>query len=160
VLLFFSRREPEAVPAPQPSPRATPTIVLAVDGLDLDGPGRPPEVAELLARGATGWWPARSLTPPELWTDLASGEPARRPGVRALTRVRPAGARQSLRPLFGTSWYLRRVGPLLRTVASAPVSGADRRRLDFWEVSASAGIPSLAVGWWASAPWPGATVVD
>jgi hypothetical protein len=160
VLLFSSRREPQAVPAPQPSPRAVPTLVLAVDGLDLDGPGKPAEVAELLAKGAAGWWPARALTPPELWTDLASGEPARRHGVRALTRVRPAGAGQSLRPPFGTSWYLRRVGPLLRTVASAPVSGADRRRLDFWEVAASAGIPSLAVGWWASAPWPGATVVD
>jgi hypothetical protein len=40
------------------------------------------------------------------------------------------------------------------------VSGADRRRLDFWEVSASAGIPSLSVGWWAAAPWPGATVIE
>jgi hypothetical protein len=159
-LLFFSRREPEPVPAPQPSPRHAPTVVLAIDGLDLDGPGRPAQVAALLARGATGWWPAERLTPPELWTGLASGEPARRHGVRALTRVRPLGSRESLRPPIGTSWYFRRLGPLLRTVASAPVSGADRRRLDFWEVAASAGIPSLSVGWWASAPWPGATVVD
>ncbi len=159
-LLFFSRREPEPVPAPQPSPRSSPTVVLAVDGLDLDGPAKPAEAAALLARGATGWWPAQRLTPPELWTGLASGEPARRHGVRALTRVRPLLARESLRPPFGTSWYFRRLGPLLRTVASAPVSGADRRRLDFWEVASSAGIPSLAVGWWASAPWPGATVVD
>ena len=162
-LLFLSRGEPEAVPAPQPSPRSAPTVVVAIDGLDLDGPGKPAEVAALLARGATGWWPAPQrtpLTPPELWTGLASGEPARRHGVRALTRVRPLGSRESLRPPIGTSWYLRRLGPLLRSVASAPVSGADRRRLDFWEVAASAGIPSLSVGWWASAPWPGATVVD
>jgi hypothetical protein len=40
------------------------------------------------------------------------------------------------------------------------VSAADRRSLDFWEVAASSGVPSLAVGWWASAPWPGALVVD
>jgi hypothetical protein len=159
-LLFFSRREPEPAPAPQPSPRPSPTVVLAIDGLDLDGPGKPAEAAAILARGATGWWPAERRTPPELWTDLASGEPARRHGVRALTRVRPLGSRDSLRPPFGTSWYFRRLGPLVRSVASAPVSGADRRRLDFWEVAASAGIPSLAVGWWASAPWPGATVVD
>jgi hypothetical protein len=80
--------------------------------------------------------------------------------VRALTRVRPAGSRASLRPPLGTSWYFRRLAPPLRLVANAPVSGADRRCLDFWEISASAGIPSLAVNWWASAPWPGATVID
>jgi len=158
--LFLSRSEPQPVPAPQPSPRPTPILVLAIDGLDLDGPGRPPAVAELLAGGAAGWWPAPRSTPPELWTDLASGEPARRHGVRALTRVRAAGSPQSFRPPLGTSWYFRRLGPLLRLVTSAPVSGADRRRLDFWEVAASAGIPSLAVDWWASAPWPGATVVE
>ena len=160
ILLFSSQREPVPGPAPQPSPRATPTLVLAIDGLDLDGAGKPPAVAELLSRGATGWWPAQRLSPPELWTDLATGEPARRHGVRALTRVRPAGSRASLRPPLGTSWYFRRLAPPLRLVANAPVSGADRRCLDFWEVSASAGIPSLAVNWWASAPWPGATVID
>ncbi|HEY2796961.1 MAG TPA: hypothetical protein VGK26_03665 [Thermoanaerobaculia bacterium] len=160
-LLFSSRGDSRREPAPpQPSPRTSPTVVLAIDGLDLDGPGKPAAAAALLSRGATGWWPLERLTPPELWTDLASGEPARRHGVRALTRVRALGAGESLRPPLGTSWYFRRLGPLLRTVASAPVSGADRRRLDFWEVAASAGIPSLAVGWWASAPWPGATVVD
>ena len=160
VLLFASRRPGAPVPAPQPSPRGAPTVVVAIDGLDLDGAGRPPAIAELLSRGATGWWPAQSLTPPELWTNLATGMPSRRHGVRALTRVKPAGTRQSLRPPPGTSWYFRRLGPLLRLVASAPVSGADRRSLDFWEVSAASGIPSLAVDWWASAPWPGATVVD
>jgi hypothetical protein len=160
VLLFSSRREPAPVPAPQPSPRSVPTVVLAIDGLDLDGAGKPAGVAKLLARGAAGWWPAERLTPPELWTDLATGEPSRRHGVRALTRVRPAGATGSLRPPFGTSWYFRRLGPLLGLVANAPVSGADRRRLDFWEVAASAGIPSLAVDWWASDPWPGAMVLD
>ncbi len=45
-------------------------------------------------------------------------------------------------------------------MTSAPVSHADRRNLDFWEVAASAGIPSLSVGWWAAGPWPGATVVE
>lgn len=159
-LLFSSRREPPPAPAPQPSPRPVPTVVLAVDGLDLDGPGKPPAVSDLLSRGATGWWPAERRSPPELWTDLASGVPSRRHGVRTLTRVRPVGSPLSLRPPLGTSWYLRRLGPLLRLVSNAPVSGSDRRSLDFWEVSASAGIPSLSVGWWASASWPGATIVD
>jgi hypothetical protein len=80
--------------------------------------------------------------------------------VRSLARVRPILSPLALRPPFGTSWYLRAVGPRLRLVSNAPVSGADRRRLDFWEVSASAGIPSLSIGWWAAAPWPGATVVE
>lgn len=159
-LLFSSRREPPPAPAPQPSPRPVPIVVLAVDGLDLDGPGKPQAVFDLLSRGATGWWPAERRSPPELWTDLATGAPSRRHGVRTLTRVRPAGSPLSLRPPFGTSWYLRGLGPVVRLVSNAPVSGSDRRSLDFWEVSASAGIPSLSVGWWASARWPGATVID
>jgi len=28
------------------------------------------------------------------------------------------------------------------------------------EVAASAGLPALAVGWWASGPWPGAAIVE
>jgi hypothetical protein len=32
--------------------------------------------------------------------------------------------------------------------------------LTFWEVAASAGLPSVAIGWWASGPWPGADVVS
>ncbi|HWZ84953.1 MAG TPA: hypothetical protein VN032_02050 [Thermoanaerobaculia bacterium] len=160
LLLLASRREAPAAQAPHVSPRKRPIVVLAVDGLDLDGPGRPPEAARLLAAGATGWWPAETLSPPQVWTDLATGEAAARHGVRALARVRPLGSPVALRPPFGTSWALRRVGPALGLVANAPVSGADRRRLDFWEVSASAGIPSLSVGWWAAAPWPGATVVE
>jgi hypothetical protein len=40
------------------------------------------------------------------------------------------------------------------------VSAWERSSLAFWEVAASAGLPALAVGWWASGPWPGATVVE
>jgi hypothetical protein len=161
ILLFSSRREPAAAaPAPLPSPRPVPVVALAVDGLDLDGDTKPPVIVEMLSRGATGWWPAERVAPPEVWTDLATGVSSRRHGVRALARVRPLGCPRALRPPFGTAWYLRRLGPALHLVSSAPVSSGDRRSLDFWEVSASAGIPSLAVGWWASGPWPGATVVE
>lgn len=160
VLLLASRREPAAAEAPHVSPRKIPVVVLAVDGLGLDGPDKPAEAARLLSGGATGWWPAERSSPPEVWTSLATGEAARQHGVRALARVRPLGSPLALRPPFGTSWSLRRVGPALHLVANAPVSGADRRRLDFWEVSASAGIPSLSVGWWAASPWPGATVIE
>ncbi len=160
VLLLFSRREPHPAPAPQPSPRATREVVVAVDGLDLDGPGKDGEAAALLSRGAVGWWPAQRRPPPEIWTTLATGDSSARHGVRALTRVRPLGSPLALRPPWGASWYLRRLGPALGLVSNAPVSHVDRRSLDFWEVSASAGVPSLSVGWWAAGPWPGATVVE
>ena len=109
-------------------------------------------------RGSTGWWPAESGSPPEIWTDLATGVPASRHGVRALERVRPLGSPRAFRPPLGGGWYFRRLGPLLQTVSSAPVSASDRRSQTFWEVAASAGLPALAVGWWASGPWPGAVV--
>ncbi len=160
ILLLFSRHEPRPAPAPQPAPRATPGVVIAVDGLDLDGSGKGGPAAALLAGGASGWWPAERLSPPEIWTNLATGDSPERHGVRALTRVRPLGSTLAVRPPWGTSWYLRHIGPALHLVSNAPVSHVDRRRLDFWEVSASAGLPSLSVGWWAAGPWPGATVVE
>ena len=124
-------------------------------------PGKPARAAELLAGGATGWWPAERRSPPEIWTDLATGEPAgaaRRPGARARAAARVAArAAPAARDLLVPA---RRRAARCDLVSSAPVSGADRRRLDFWEVTASAGIPSLSIGWWAAAPWPGATVVE
>jgi hypothetical protein len=132
-----------------------------VDGLALDAPASDglSGLRELLATGVTGWWPAKAATPPEVWTDLATGEPSSRHGVRALARVRPRGSPAGLRPPLGTAWYLRRLGPALRLVVNSPVSASDRHRLAFWEVAASAGLPAVAVGWWASGPWPGADVV-
>ncbi len=160
ILLLFSRRERPPAPSPQPSPRSAPVVVLAVDGLDLDGAGKNGPAAEVLAGGATGWWPAERGSPPEIWTTLATGVDPALHRVRALTRVRPLGSPLSLRPPWGTGWYLRGIGPRLGLVANAPVSHSDRRSLDFWEVAASAGIPSLSVGWWAAGPWPGAVVVE
>src|SRR5262249_11234611 len=160
ILLFFSRREVPAAAAPQPSPRTAPVVVVAVDGLDLDGAGKDSAVAALLAPAPSGWWPAERTSPPEIWTTLATGVAPARHGVRALARVRPRPSSAALRPPFGTGWYLRHVGPALRLVVNAPVSASDRRSLVFWEVAASAGIPSLSVGWWAAGPWPGATVVE
>jgi hypothetical protein len=161
VAIFSSRARPAPAPPPLPSPRGSAVAVVAVDGLALDSAAADglSGVRELLATGATGWWPARQASPPEVWTDLATGEPASRHAVRALARVRPLGSPLGLRPPLGTAWYLRHVGPALRLVSSAPVSASDRRSLAFWEVAASAGLPSVAVGWWASGPWPGAEVV-
>jgi len=153
----------EAVPAPppRPSPRTGAVVVVAVDGFS-DGmeaeAGR--DLTNLFATAAVGWWPARPASPPEIWTSLATGEAPERHGVRALERVRPLFSPAAVRAPFGTSWYLRRLGPALGLVRGAPVSASDRRRLAFWEVAASAGLPAQAVGWWASGPWPGASVVS
>jgi hypothetical protein len=160
ILLFASRREPVRAEPLLPSPRTTPVVVVGIDGAGLDE-NRPEDRALtlLLAAGRTGTWPARSASPAEIWTDLATGVPAARHGVRALEWVRPAGL-PPLRPPLGSSWYLRGVGLAARLVSRAPVSAWERRSPAFWEVAASAGLPSLAVGWWASGSWPGATVVE
>ena len=160
ILLFFSRRDAAAAPAPQPSPRAAPMVVAAIDGLGLDGPQRPAAVLELLSRGATGWWQAEREPPPEIWTTIATGVSSRRHGVRALARVRPRGAARAVRAPWGTAWWLRRIEPAIGLAVHAPVSSADRQALAFWEVAASAGLRSLSVGWWAAGDWPGAVVVD
>jgi hypothetical protein len=160
VLLFASRREPVRPEALLPSPRAAPIVVVGVDGMPVDE--RRPEdatLARMLSGGRTGTWPARSASPAEIWTDFATGVPASRHGVRALEWVRPAGL-PPLRPPLGASWYLRGVGLAAGLVSWAPVSAWERRSLAFWEVAASAGLPALAVGWWASGPWPGAAVVE
>ncbi|MDQ6893049.1 MAG: hypothetical protein M3167_10260 [Acidobacteriota bacterium] len=163
----FASRE-AAVPAPplHVSARRPPLVVVALDGVG-DGVGAPSGSTEsanpleaLLARGATGWWPSDAGSPPELWSTVATGVPSARHGVRALERVRPAGSPTALRPPLGAAWYLRRIAPALKLATSAPVSDADRSALAFWEVSASAGLPTAAIGWWASGPWPGADVVD
>jgi hypothetical protein len=159
--IFTSRGRPAPPPPALPAPRGGAVVVVAVDGLALDAKASDAlsGVRELLSAGASGWWPAKTAAPPEVWTDLSTGETPSRHGVRALTRVRPKGSPMGLRPPLGTAWYLRRLGPALRLVSSAPVSASDRRRLAFWEVAASAGLPAAAVGWWASGPWPGADVV-
>jgi hypothetical protein len=159
--ILFLRPEPGLPAAPLPSPRPEAVVVVAIDGLRIDEPEpHKTTIAALLGQGRTGfWWPARMGSPAEIWTNLATGVPASRHGVRALAWVRPYGL-PPLRPPFGTGWYFRGVGLALGSVSRAAVSAWERRSLAFWEVAASAGVPPLAVGWWASGPWPGATVVE
>ncbi|MEO8431325.1 MAG: hypothetical protein ABI592_07435 [Acidobacteriota bacterium] len=160
--VFASRPAAAVAPPMHVSPRTERILVVALDGLPAEGAGgaETRRMRELLSAGATGWWAQEKSAPPELWTTIATGMPAARHGVRALERVRPRGSPSALRAPLGTAWYLRALGPALGLVTSAPVSAADRRALSIWEVAASAGVPSAAVGWWASGPWPGATVVD
>ena len=86
-----ARRRPRR--APQPSPRQIPIVVLAVDGLDLDGPGRP-RARRRAARGRrrrAGGRPSAARRPRSGRTSRPAS-PARRHGVRALARVRPRGS--------------------------------------------------------------------
>ncbi len=94
LVLLASRRDASPVPPPRPSPRPGAVVVVAVDGLhwEADAGEVASAVGDLLSRGASGWWPARPASPPEIWTDLATGEPPDRHGVRALERVRPLGS--------------------------------------------------------------------
>ena len=160
-LVFSTPRDAAPAPPPLPSPRTGSVVVVAIDGLALDTRrgGEEEAFRRLFERGASGWWPARVASPAEIWTDLATGVPASRHGVRALEWVRPLGL-VPLRPPLLTSWYFRGVGLRLGLVDRAPVSASERRSLAFWEVAASAGLPAAAAGWWASGPWPGAAVVE
>jgi hypothetical protein len=159
ILLFFSRRDAAAAPAPQPSPRAAPMVVAAIDGLGLDGPQRPAAVLELLSRGATGWWQAEREPRRRSGRRSPRGlvAPPRRPrpgpGPAARRRARGSGAVGD-----GVVAAAHRAGD--RAGGPRPVSSADRQALAFWEVAASAGLRSLSVGWWAAGDWPGAVVVD
>jgi hypothetical protein len=160
-VVFATRREPARPAPPLPSPRPGTVIALGIDGLALDSRDGAGEsaITGVLSSGATGWWQARRASPAEIWTDLATGVAATRHGVRALEWVLPFGL-PALRPPFGTAWYFRGVGLGAGAATRAPVSAWERRSPAFWEVAASSGLPSLAVGWWASGPWPGADVVE
>ena len=110
------RAEAAPAPPPRPSPRPGAVVVVAVDGLALGrrreaGARRSPSI---FAGAAAGWWPARPASPPEIWTDLATGEPPERHGVRALERVRPLGSPLAVRAPFGN-------------VVVSPASRADAR---------------------------------
>jgi hypothetical protein len=160
-VFLATRRQPQRAPPPLPSPRAATVVVVGIDGLSVDArdDSGEPAFAKLFAQGAAGRWNAERASPAEIWTDLSTGVPAARHGVRALEWVRPWGL-PALRPPFGTAWYFRGVGLAAGAVSRAPVSAEERRSPAFWEVAATAGLPSLAVGWWASGPWPGADVVE
>ena len=78
------RRSPRRGPRRWSSRRST--------GSPSTGPSAPRRWSPCSARGASGWWPAERVSPPEIWTTLATGVSSRRHGVRALSRVRPLGA--------------------------------------------------------------------
>lgn len=160
-VVFATRPEPTRAAPPLPSPRRGTVVAVGIDGLALDsrkGPGES-ALARILSAGATGWWDSRHASPAEIWTDLATGVPAARHGVRALEWVRPFGL-PALRPPLTTAWYFRGLGLAAGAVARAPVSAWERRSPAFWEVAGSAGLAALAVGWWASGPWKGVEVVE
>jgi hypothetical protein len=152
--LWASRREP---PAPFPpltiSPRPDALVIVALDGVS-------PEALALLAPDVPlVRWKRTAAPPPEVWTTIASGVPPSRHGVAAFERISLFG-KAVLTPPAATGWAFR--GPLRWAGAASrvPVSAAQRRAWTFWEVAARAGIPTVAVNWWASEPMPGAAIVE
>jgi hypothetical protein len=154
VSLWASRREePAGFPALTISPRPTALVVVGLDGVS-------PETLALLAPDAPlARWRREAAPPPEIWTTIATGVPPSRHGVAAFERISLFG-RAALTPPAGTGWIFR--GPLRWAGASGriPVSGAERRAWAFWELASRAGIPTVAVNWWASEGMPGATIVE
>jgi hypothetical protein len=135
------------------SPRDSELVVVGLDGVT-------PETLALIAPDAPLFtWRRAPANPPEAWTTIATGVPPERHGVAAFDRISLFG-RIALSPPAGTGWAFR--GPLDWAGVSArmPVSAGQRRAYAFWEIAARAGIPTLAVNWWASEPVPGASVVE
>jgi len=151
---YLWRTEPPArFPALTISPRSRDLVVVGLDGVT-------PEALALVASGAPlSIWRRAPANPPEVWTTIATGVPASRHGVAAFERV-SLFREAALTPPIGTAWAFR--GPL-RSIGAAdrlPVSAAQRRAYTFWEIAARAGLPTVAVNWWASEKTTGAEIVD
>lgn len=153
--LLYSFRTPSPIPFPPltVTPPSRPLVVVGLDGI-VSG-----QVSSLFPGAAVVRWTRPSGPPPEVWTTIATGVSPSRHGVAAFERVSIFDV-VAARPPFGSSWAFR--GPLrwAGIAQRLPLSGLERRAWTFWEVAARAGVPTLAVNWWASAPMPGAQVVD
>jgi hypothetical protein len=129
-----------------------PLLVVGLDGVAGEALGA------LGAAPASATWSRALGAPPEVWTTLATGVLPSRHGVRAFERVSLFRA-VSVRPPAGSSWAFRLPLTWAGVALRLPVSGAERRAYAFWEVAARAGLPTVAVNWWASESLPGAAVI-
>jgi len=152
--LYALRRRPgQAFPALTIAPREGELVVVGLDGVT------PESLALLVPEAPIVTWRRPPAPPPEAWTTIATGVTRARHGVAAYERVSLFGS-IALSPPAGTAWSFR--GPLrwLGAAGRLPVSGAQRRAYAFWEIAARAGVPTVAVNWWASESVPGARVVE
>jgi len=149
----WPRKPPARFPALTISPRPDELVVVGLDGV------APEALALIVPEAPLSSWRRDRANPPEVWTTIATGVAPDRHGVAAFDRISLLG-RVALSPPAGTGWAFR--GPLRWAGASArmPVSARERRAYSFWEIAARAGIPTVAVNWWASEPIPGASVVE
>jgi hypothetical protein len=152
--LWASRGVPAApFPPLTVAPRPIELVIVGLDGVS------PETLALLVPDVPLVRWRRGAATPPEVWTTIATGVPPSRHGVAAFERISLFG-RAALTPPAPTAWIFR--GPLRWVGATGrlPVSGAERRAWTFWEIAARAGIPTVAVNWWASEKLPGAAIVE
>jgi len=149
----WPRKDPPRFPALTITPRSLDLVVVALDGVAPDA------LALIVPDAPLRTWRHAPATPPEVWTTIATGVDPARHGVAAFDRISLLG-RVALSPPTGAGWAFR--GPLRWAGASVrmPVSAAQRRAYAFWEIASRAGLPTVAVNWWASERVPGAQVVE
>lgn len=148
----------EIPPSPfTPRPVPERLVVVGIDGLDgglveaLSGRGAVDGLLSFLARG--GVWPKlrpAGVEPPEVWTTILTGMPAREHGVRSIGATRLPGVGT---PLSGSASPLPLAAAMkfLLPARTVPATGAGRRVRTLAEI---VGLhePAASVGWWAS--WP------
>lgn len=129
-------------------------LVVAVDGVDV------PMLDALRVDGRVPTWdrlldgvrlPLRAgvdRDPAQVWTTIATGQPASRHGIRALEGRQLAGVEGRVQ----AGSRLTTAMDLLRLTRPTIVSGGDRRVPTFWEVASAAGLRTATVHWWAT--WP------
>jgi hypothetical protein len=153
LVAWRSRRSVPFPALPVSSSARPPQVVVGLDGVSAS------QARAILPGEPAAAWTRPPAPPPEVWSTIATGVAPERHGVRAFERVSLLRL-AAVRPPMGAGWAFRGPFRWLGAAGRLPVSGAERRAYAFWEVAARAGVPTLAVNWWASEPQAGAAVVD
>jgi hypothetical protein len=165
-LLFLATvNEDRARPATPPAIVVEPTGVhltlVAIDGFDLaflerlEGAGRVPRLARLLAGGRLLLPASDAPDPARTWTSLATGQPAAVHGVSGIETRQVSGIAGSVpagRSALASA--IAAATDLVRLTRPALTTGLQRRSKTFWEVAAEHGLRTFVVNWWATWPAP------
>jgi hypothetical protein len=152
----------DELPVPQVSSASVePLLVIAVEGLAVQDaahlPVPPPlqvlsaalaDATPLAADGA-------AAHPAAFWNEIATGQPARRHGLRDAAAPVPRGMDTGVGGLRRDPVWATLSQHVLPGMGLAPTQAADQRELllpPVWEVAARAGRRCLVVNWWATYP--------
>jgi Type I phosphodiesterase / nucleotide pyrophosphatase len=154
--------QPEEAPDFAVIPTGLRVRVLGIDGLErrmteqMTARGEMPQLAALLARGASGRLRAEpERVPAIVWTTIATGRGPEAHGIQATSARRVAGLRTPL--AFGPSEgpiaaALARTTDVLRLTRREPATSVLRGVKAFWNVASEKGLRVGVVNWWAT--WP------